>query len=265
VTQLLMTGVSAARILALDSPGHVIALFKRGVYVTFPHGLVVLVPPYAEPGPLHVHATALPSAAVGDPARAGGGALTVGSTRLSGDAHVWHPPPLPDPGPVVTTLRSVLRHRPDLDLSGGAGPAGQRRLSATLRSSGLAGAAAVLAGRGAGLTPTGDDILAGLLLVARAADAASEVALVALAREARTHDISRAFLEQAARGRSLAAVHDLFGACAAGDTGAAREARRRLYGVGASSGLDLAYGLLVGSANRDTAPWPGSNYDHPHR
>lgn len=259
MTRLLLTGVSAARILAIDSRGHVIAVFKRAVYVAFPRGLLVLVPPDAEPGPLHVHVAALPAAAVGDPARAGGGALTVGDVRLSGDARVWHPPPLPDPGPVATTLRAVLRHRPELDLAGGAGPARQRRLSATLRSDGLPGAATVLAGRGAGLTPAGDDILAGLLLVARAADAASEAALVALTREVRTHDISRAFLEQAARGRSLAAVHDLLGACAAGETGAAGKARRRLAGVGASSGLDLAYGLLVGAANHATAPWPGSN------
>jgi hypothetical protein len=112
--------------------------------------------------------------------------------------------------------------------------------------------------------PAGDDILAGLLLVARAAAGAcaeaagarAEAALVAVAQCAATHAISRAFLEQAARGRSLAAVHDLIFACATGDAGAARRARRRLARVGVSSGLDLAYGVLIGAANHATAPWP---------
>src|SRR6266540_2198234 len=115
---------------------------------------------------------------------------------------------------------------------------------------GMAGA------RGAGLTPAGDDVLAGLLLIGRAAGGPDrEARLVALARRAGTHQISRAFLESAARGRSLAAVHDLIGSCAAAEAAGARAARARLARVGHSSGLDLAYGVLVGAVNRATAPW----------
>jgi hypothetical protein len=218
--------------------------------------VLALIPPEAEPGPLHVHVTELPEAFVGDVAVAGGGALTVRGVHLPGPARIWRPPPLSDPARVATTLRAVLKHRPNLDLAGGSGPAEETRLSATLRGGGLAGAVAGLAGRGAGLTPAGDDVLAGLLLVARAADARAEPALVALARTARTHAISRAFLEQAARGRSVAAVHALLDACADGDGDAAEAARRRLAGMGATSGLDLAYGVLVGAVNHSTAPWP---------
>jgi hypothetical protein len=256
VTRLLRAGAPAADILFARSAGEVLAVFSRAVYVVFPRGILVLTVPAAEPGPLHIQVTALPRVSVGDPAVSGGGELTVAGVRLRGPARIWRPPPLPDPARVATTLRAVLRHRPDLDLAGGAGAADQPRLSATLRRRGLSVAAANLAGRGAGLTPAGDDVLAGLLLVARAADPGAEASLVGLARTVRTHAISRAFLEQAARGRSVASLHALVAACAESDADAARGARRRLAGLGATSGLDLAYGVLVGAANHATAPWP---------
>ncbi|HEX2355399.1 MAG TPA: DUF2877 domain-containing protein [Micromonosporaceae bacterium] len=243
----LRVGMAAAEVLAAGATGRVIAVFRRAVYVAFPPGLVTLVPADAEPGPLHVHVAELPPAAVGDPARAAGDLLTVAGVRLGGGAPVWRPPPLPDPGGIAATLRAVVAHTPDLDLNGGPGPARADRLRSTLRRGGVAGAAAVLAGRGGGMTPAGDDLLAGVLLVARARHPHAEEALVGIARGADTHAISRAFLEQSARGRSLAAVHDLIGACADGDAAAARRARHRLAGVGATSGLDLAYGLLAGA------------------
>src|SRR6266508_631604 len=162
----------------------------------------------------------------------------------------------PDLATLAATLRAVLDHVPDLDLASRAGPASEQRLSAALRRGGLGAAACELAGRGAGLTPAGEDVLAGLLLIGRAAGGPDrEARLVALARRAGTHQISRAFLESAARGRSLAAVHDLIGSCAAAEAAGARAARARLARVGHSSGLDLAYGVLVGAVNRATAPW----------
>jgi hypothetical protein len=134
---------------------------------------------------------------------------------------------------------------PDLTLGAGPGPAGERVLRATLRGDGLEAAVTALAGRGSGLTPAGDDVVAGLLFVARAAGGC-EADLVALARRAPTHDISRAFLAWAARGQSLAALHDLVGSCAEGDVPSARRARARLARAGHTSGLDLAYGVLTG-------------------
>jgi hypothetical protein len=222
-------GEGAAAALTGDAPGRVVAVFRRAVYLSYPRGLLALVGTDAEPGPLHAHVAALPSVAVGD------------VLDVPGCAEVWRPPPFPPVAEVVGVLADVLDHRPDLDLGGAPGD----DITQTLRRRGLATAAALLAGRGIGLTPAGDDVLAGLLLAARAAGH-PERDLLALASGARTHEISRAFLGWAARGRSVAALHDLAAACAAGDAPAARRARTRLAAVGHTSGLDLAHGFLIG-------------------
>jgi len=257
--RLALVGQSAAELLAGRAAGRVLAVFSRAAYLAFPRGLVVLVDRTAEPGPLHAHVDRLPPIRAGDPVRSDGGGVWLAGARIGGTVEVWRAPAMPGPPDLATlaaTLRAVLDHVPDLDLASRAGPASEQRLSAALRRGGLGAAARELAGRGAGLTPAGDDVLAGLLLIGRAAGGPDrEARLVALARRAGTHQISRAFLESAARGRSLAAVHDLIGSCAAAEAAGARAARARLARVGHSSGLDLAYGVLVGAVNRATAPW----------
>jgi hypothetical protein len=222
--------------------GRVVAVFPRAVYVSVPGELFALVGRDVEPGPLHAHMTGLPEVSVGDPVRVCGGRLSISGRPVPGRPDVWRAPPLPGPGRVgaiAWTLRHVLDHEPDLNLGMAAAPIPDD----------LASAAAALAGRGAGLTPAGDDVLAGLLLVARMrAGPSAETRLVALARRCRTHDISRAFLVEAARGRSVAALHDLLTAGAAGNIALARQARDRLARLGHTSGLDLAYGVLAGAA-----------------
>jgi len=224
--------------------GRVVAVFRRAVYASLPGGLFALVGPDAEPGPLHAHVTRLPELSTGDAVRASGGRLYLAGRPVPGRPVTWRAPPLPDPdriAAIARTLGRVLDHEPDLGLGTGAA-----QLPADFGA-----AAAALAGRGAGLTPAGDDVLAGLLLVARMrAGPAAEPSLVGVAETCRTHDLSRAFLAQAARGRSLAAVHDLLAACAEGDDGAARRAVARLAGIGHTSGLDLAYGVLAGCTEK---------------
>jgi hypothetical protein len=222
-------------------------VFRRAVYLACPGGLVALVGTGAEPGPLHVHVLALPAVRVGD------------TVEVAPCGTVWRPPPWPPPADVPAVLAAVLDHVPDLGLGApGADPAGS--LADVLRVGGLPAAVDLLAGRGAGLTPAGDDVVAGLLLAARAARGpAAEPGLVALAGAARTHEISRAFLGWAARGRSVAALHDLAAACAAGDVPRARRARTRLAAVGHTSGLDLAHGLLIGCRHES-----GSTHERGH-
>jgi hypothetical protein len=283
-----LAGCGGAAALPGADAGRVVAVFSRAVYLSLPGGMIALVGPDAEPGPLHAHVTRLPAVAVGDPVWTAGGRLYISGRPVPGRPDTWRPPPLPDPGradAIARTLHRVLDHEPQLDLAesdalaplarapgpkeappslvppvaalpallspGDAGPGAEPDALAPLAAGRwtLDGAAAALAGRGAGLTPAGDDVLAGLFLVARMRlGRPAEPRLVALAGRCRTHDISRAFLVEAARGRSVAALHDLIGAGADGDLAAARRARTRLARVGHTSGLDLAYGVLAGCA-----------------
>ena len=104
---------------------------------------------------------------------------------------------------------------------------------------------AVLAGRGPGLTPAGDDVLAGLLLVLAIAGR-DRAELERAAAAARTHAISRAFLLWAARGQSVAPVHHLLAALAGGDGVAAERHRSAVAALGQTSGADVLLGLRLG-------------------
>jgi hypothetical protein len=102
----------------------------------------------------------------------------------------------------------------------------------------LASVGRLLGGLGPGLTPSGDDALAGIFLATRLRGPETERHLVDLATRVDTHEISRAFLTWAARGHSIEPVHRLL----AGDGSAAAD----LLAVGHTSGADLALGLQWG-------------------
>jgi hypothetical protein len=107
-----------------------------------------------------------------------------------------------------------------------------------------------LLGLGPGLTPAGDDVLAGLLIALRHHDApgrpiADEVTRLA---HARTTTLSAALLRHAAAGLALPAVVDVADALAGHGTDAElSRAVTRLLAVGHSSGTALAHGLLRGA------------------
>ncbi|MEV5966373.1 DUF2877 domain-containing protein [Kribbella sp. NPDC051952] len=106
----------------------------------------------------------------------------------------------------------------------------------------LTAARELLEGRGGGLTPTGDDVLAGILLVhAWRGDDPGELAEVAHA--AATTNLSRSFLAWAARGQSLAPVHDLVDRAAAGDRFGFDRAAATVSAIGGSSGVALLWGI----------------------
>ena len=108
----------------------------------------------------------------------------------------------------------------------------------------LGGAADALAGAGPGLTPAGDDALAGILFARRALGCDAD--LLSIARSARTTTLSEAFLLWAARGQALACVHTLLEAAAGGDADGAGRLAATLASVGHSSGADFAWGLCLG-------------------
>lgn len=120
-------------------------------------------------------------------------------------------------------------------------------------SSNLHMARILLQGLGAGLTPSGDDVLAGILLFSHWVDPGSETpAQVAASTD--TCDLSRSFLSWAARGQSIKPIHALV-ECAAGLasvktlTGSSRSDFERLTSIvrsiGGSSGGAILTGLRL--------------------
>ena len=107
-------------------------------------------------------------------------------------------------------------------------------------------AAATMLGRGAGLTPSGDDVLLGAIAMAAhghrewgVLDPAPLAGALAALAPSRTTAVSIAFLRAAARGRFAPVV----GAVCRATPETLPAALRRLAAVGASSGLDTAVGI----------------------
>ncbi|HEY6378540.1 MAG TPA: DUF2877 domain-containing protein [Candidatus Dormibacteraeota bacterium] len=134
-----------------------------------------------------------------------------------------------------------------------------------LRGGDVEAVAGRLAGAGPGLTPAGDDALAGVLVVARILwGVSAEATLLQCVGDVCTSDLSRAFLFWAARGQSIAPTHDLLIAVARGDIWAAERRARILGGVGASSGADACLGIghalrllpVRSAAESSRQPWP---------
>jgi hypothetical protein len=123
-------------------------------------------------------------------------------------------------------------------------------------------AVAALAGLGPGLTPAGDDMLLGFAAGLRASAGAGQQRLAFTrafehslrAAAARTNDISRTYLLQAARGQFSSSLMDLLWAIAcSGSSGFSsnrggqglRPAAQQVLQTGHSSGRDTTAGLLA--------------------
>jgi hypothetical protein len=107
--------------------------------------------------------------------------------------------------------------------------------------------AAALAGLGIGLTPSGDDLLAGAMLGAWLAHPSPRAFCgeVLRASASRTTALSAAFLRAAAEGQCSAPWHDLLAALLAGDKTRVEGAGREILRHGATSGADALIGFLV--------------------
>ena len=119
-----------------------------------------------------------------------------------------------------------------------------------------------LKGCGPGLTPAGDDFIAGLLIGLRVFQKLGirnlPPTIDAIFRAARGENLfSNTFLDLARYGLLFGRMKDLLRALSSGGKGAVRKAAERLFAVGASSGADLATGffMLVHDQNRFGDPW----------
>jgi hypothetical protein len=215
-------GLGAHEALAAGERGTVMAVFRKAAYVRMPAGLVALTTWNVPPGPIHARG-ALPRAplAAGDRVTVDIAGATVWRGELPADA---------------TGALDVLATAPASALADY--PSQVTAAVACLDDGDLNGTVDALAGLGPGLTPAGDDALAGILLVAGDRDGA-----MAAAARARTNDIARAFLHWAARAQSIEPVHRLL-------NGGGQSALADLLRFGHSSGADLAFGLRLGIRDR---------------
>jgi Protein of unknown function (DUF2877) len=123
------------------------------------------------------------------------------------------------------------------------------RLKDNLAAGDAHGAVAALLGRGTGLTPAGDDLLAGALAALRALGSTAAHGLGTAVRTmapVATTRLSAALLEAADKGAVVPEAAAVLRALAGVGTGSLDAATRRLVGLGHTSGWHLAAGLLVG-------------------
>ncbi|MCX5973552.1 MAG: DUF2877 domain-containing protein [Coprothermobacterota bacterium] len=108
----------------------------------------------------------------------------------------------------------------------------------------------LLSGLGPGLTPTGDDLLAGVLCALFLAErmglrATKESRTEILQTCGDTNPISRTMLQLIGEGYFLPAIKGLLQALPAATWEEAKQQARDLCSMGATSGLDLAVGLIL--------------------
>ena len=269
-------GLGAAEAVATPGRGRVLGVYTKAAYLRLPGGLMALTTFDVPAGAIHAR-TSVPLAGlrVGDDVAVTESSLHAGpvTVELTG-ARTWCGPlPSPDGLAAATPLAVEL-------LTSVPPPALDSPPDAELLQGGdLLALATQLGGRGPGLTPAGDDCLAGILLVAHVrwgATAAEELA--AIATSIATNDIALAFLRWAARGQSIEPVHRFLVATAEGDAATARNALGALTRFGHSSGADLATGLRAavqwlcnapvqarGQSERGGAAWPSRpSVSRPH-
>lgn len=184
-----------------------------------------------------------------------GGRPPVGPDLAVGEGHIapgsWFDPRV-RVGPVepaaLELLATELRRRPGEDPLLPADAVD--RLAEALRSGDVDSAVAALVGGGSGLTPAGDDLLAGALAALRAVGSPAADDLATAVRRwapGRTTRLSLALLEAADVGAMIPEAEAVLRAVRADDE-RLEPALDRLLGVGHTSGWHLAAGLMVGLA-----------------
>jgi Protein of unknown function (DUF2877) len=123
-----------------------------------------------------------------------------------------------------------------------------------LQAGHLVAAVGSLAGRGEGLTPAGDDVLAGYAAWAAFTDGPSTV--LSQSATGRSSPLGLAYLRCAERGEVVEPAERLLVAALTGDVPGAQRAARALRGWGASSGTALAWGMAACAAGTRPAALP---------
>ncbi|MEY2441064.1 MAG: hypothetical protein QOJ46_490 [bacterium] len=240
-------GPGARRALRDGASGTVELAFGPGGYVCLSAQRVLLAPARSPLGPLSVLVPGLARGDLvpGDAARVAGDTLVAGPLRIDLLRARAAPPPLPRTSSLAPGWRAALAAA--LDVVAPA-PAELAPGLDALAAGDLAAGAAALAGRGDGLTPAGDDALAGFAAWRWARGGA--VSLPAR----RCAPLGRDYLRCAERGELPQPAAAVLQAILAGDAGAAARRACGLAGWGASSGAALLWGLAAGAAQTRKTP-----------
>lgn len=219
--------------------GHVELAFGPGGYLRLGRRHVLLAPARSPLGPLSVLVAGLARGDLvpGDPAAVAGGAVVVGPLRI--ELAGARDAPAPRAGSLAAGWDAALAAA--RDAVSPAPPALVPGLAA-LAAGDVARAVAQLAGRGEGLTPAGDDVLAGF--AAWRWSCGRPVALPAQ----RCAPLGRDYLRCAERGELPAPAAAVLDAIRDGDAPRAARRAARLADWGASSGAALLWGIAAGAA-----------------
>ena len=267
------------RLPGMASVGRVQAVFRRACTLVLPGGEPLsLVLPEIGDGPLNVvvasQAGLFDALSPGMPASLSAHRLAAGDVEVGLDtARIWEPRPdwqalRPRRQAVATrlgellalasarapdgSLLALLTDRPPGERRAAAIQGRARQAAADLRAGWdgdegrLRAGSGRLAGLGAGLTPAGDDFLAGLMLWAWLAHETPPDFCRAVVETAapRTTQLAAAFLRAAARGECSAAWHGLLVTLAGLEEGALAGAVGSVLAYGQTSGADTLAGFL---------------------
>jgi hypothetical protein len=222
--------------------GTVVGTFRHGCYVQVHGDMYAVAGPAVAPGPIHLIVEPAPAhVPEGLAVWRDGGRLRSTEWQIDLARAPIFGPPMPGlaelrlAAPALNAMRDGLAVPDDLRSS-------WEPVLRAVAAGDLDAARELLEGRGGGLTPTGDDVLAGVLLV-HAWSGADPDELLRVARTAATTNLSRSFLAWAARGQSLAPVHDLVARAAAHDQSGFDQAVATVSAIGGSSGVALLWGI----------------------
>lgn len=222
--------------------GTVVGTFRHGCYVQVKGEVYAVAGPAVAPGPIHLILRQPPhSMPEGLTVWRDGGLLCSTEWRIGLTWASAYSPLMPGPAtmrraaPNLSTMLDRLAVPGDLQSS-------WPQVRRAVATGDLTRARVLLEGRGGGLTPTGDDVLAGVLLV-QAWNGVDRDRLARIAEGAATTNLSRSFLAWAARGQSVAPVHDLVTSAALEDWPGFDAAFTTVSAIGGSSGQALLWGI----------------------
>lgn len=208
--------------------------------------LVALLAPGAVRVPMGIVIDARDLPDVGTDVHLGAGLIGFGN-RTWRPTRWWNPRPRLDPTGLTEqsrALRQALQAEPDTSF--GLPLAEELSVGSALARGDVQAATAVI-GLGPGLTPSGDDVVAGALVMLALLSRLDGGTARAVLDRARTHTtaLSTALLEAATQGQMIPQAARLLEAVAAAAPQPQVDARAdELFAVGAHSGHDLAAGML---------------------